>query len=279
MNYDDPMRRALQELEYLYPTTEYGIREKREREESRRRSLKKQADRWASDPDFFFTNKEKYLPTMAFDVYKVIALSVGINPEHECCRHYKPDSIPGYLSEIAEYCNESIKICLQEFSKRCNQIAGNIHDQAIKPVERGESDLTHKITLDEFLKWAEEKAGWSIHDSFPRIEKVISIAGNDGVQNTTRAENREITAMQEPKTKDDWFYAIKQCILDFEAAHEYTPNEAELWIRLKTNPPTSYGITTTAKGERTLAGDSPLDREAFGKRYRRLYPPNSDKDG
>lgn len=123
-----------------------------------------------------------------------------------------------------------------------------------------------------------------------RLEEIVKTGAEDyernwpwGVIGQSSKENkftcRQIIGLSEPKTKDDWFHAIRDCILSFESEKRYTPNETELWAVLKTNPPDTYGIGVNGKGALTLAGDSPLDREAFGKRYKRLYPPNSDKGG
>lgn len=89
----------------------------------------------------------------------------------------------------------------------------------------------------------------------------------------TAPEPRKIIPITEPKTKDDWFYAIRDCVREFEKEQKYTPNETELWVRLKTNPPSTYGIETNTRGDLTIAEESPMDREAFRKRFGRLYPP------
>ena len=52
-----------------------------------------------------------------------------------------------------------------------------------------------------------------------------------------------IVPMKEPKQKDDWFYAIKSCVIQFENENNRTPTETQLWIRLYTAPPSNYGIT------------------------------------
>jgi hypothetical protein len=88
-----------------------------------------------------------------------------------------------------------------------------------------------------------------------------------------------IILMHEPKKKDEWFDALRDCIGAFEQEKGYTPNETQLWVRLKTNPPEDYGIEWGARRKELIMGcDETLDRENFGRRYRRLYPPDNNAD-
>jgi hypothetical protein len=93
----------------------------------------------------------------------------------------------------------------------------------------------------------------------------------------TGSSGNALIQMHEPKTKDDWFYVIRDCVRAFEKEYGFTPNEPQLWARLKTNPPQEYGVNFDSKKESLLiAGEKPQDRAAFSKRYKRLFPTNSD---
>ncbi|QGT78497.1 hypothetical protein GM160_06060 [Guyparkeria halophila] len=90
----------------------------------------------------------------------------------------------------------------------------------------------------------------------------------------------ESVDLVEPARSDDW----AKCIID--AAREYRnqngtwPKDYQLWAMLRGDPPQRFGVERCSdRGEDalSLAGEKPLDREAFGKRYRRYFRPVSDQ--
>ncbi len=90
-----------------------------------------------------------------------------------------------------------------------------------------------------------------------------------------RHENRKIMEMKKPSNQDDSFLIIQVCVIEYETKHGYTPTELELWATLRKNPPKDYEVTF-AENSITLEGQQ-IDREAFGKRYKRYYPSSHKK--
>ena len=91
------------------------------------------------------------------------------------------------------------------------------------------------------------------------------------------APERSIIPMQVLKrTSNGWFDVIDACIRDFENEHNFTPTKFELWQKLHDFQDRTLGRIGSEKisGEEhlTLVGAKPLGRQAFGKRYNRLYP-------
>lgn len=74
-----------------------------------------------------------------------------------------------------------------------------------------------------------------------------------------------------PKRQDDWFLAIRELAAEFFREYRRCPNEGEAWGRLRSNPPSAYGITSgTDRGEQAVfMHDQPLGRRAFGDRWKR----------
>jgi|GEM_PF-2515350 len=117
---------------------------------------------------------------------------------------------------------------------------------------------------------------WAINRGYNPPSVLLDLAERDNPESATGGNG--LIKMNEPKTKDDWFYVFRDCIRAFESEYGYTPNAKQLWARLIANPPPEYGITWDSKKESLLIpGARPLDKDAFRKRYSRLYPPNSDK--
>ena len=84
--------------------------------------------------------------------------------------------------------------------------------------------------------------------------------------------------INEPTKKDDWFYAIKECAEHFVDEYSRLPTEAELWLRMFSNPPPNYPITIDdwlghdRKPVLELTGGPDLTRDAFRKRYKNYFP-------
>ena len=87
--------------------------------------------------------------------------------------------------------------------------------------------------------------------------------------------------MKQPQKKDDWFYCIKDTIINFQNIHKYTPTQAELWSSMITNSPAGYGVNILNSKKYGLAlklSESSLDRKAFNKRYLNYYPTKKGPD-
>ena len=102
----------------------------------------------------------------------------------------------------------------------------------------------------------------------------IAEPSNLSTEETKQHENSAIIEIVEPQNKDDWFFAIHDCIRELENENGRTPNESLLWISLRKTPPQGYGITSGVdRGKECITlDDKSIDREAFKKRYKRLYP-------
>jgi hypothetical protein len=147
-------------------------------------------------------------------------------------------------------------------------------------VEKGRFELFNTIRICDFLEWTEKYTEWDVGEEFPRPMK----SGNNKEIHShinTPAEQRKPIPMMEPKNKEDSFYVFRDCVRAFEEEHGYTPNETQLWVRLKTTPPKEYAIEWDKKNSCLLMGGDVLwNRESFHKAYERRYPPNpptSDK--
>lgn len=229
-----------------------------------------------------------YFPTKKVRVCDAVLMSVGIHPAY--ARYISNWKIYKFATGPDEI--RRVEGCFTRLGK----IANHLHDRGIPIIETAEHEWFHKITFRDFSNWVAENTDWDLPPEFPGSKK--SCNNNESVEFSQKCQKSQldevsrliskaeiieggekIDHMVEPKNKDDWFYAIRDCVREFEKETGRTPNETQLWIRLKTAPPNTYGISTNGKGELLIAGESPLDREAFKKRYGRLYPPNSDKHG
>lgn len=118
-------------------------------------------------------------------------------------------------------------------------------------------------TPQNFIQWAKDRN--------------ITIPGDleANIQpNSTSCDKLTLIKIIEPQRQDDWFNCIRDCVKEFEADHKRTPNEAQLWGRLISNPPTGYEVqseTIKKKPVLQLSG-VPMDRETFKKRYKVYYP-------
>ena len=116
-----------------------------------------------------------------------------------------------------------------------------------------------------------------------RIEPASNIESNEptnppAIELLHAQPARSVISMRPPKRSDDWFMVIHACILEFENEHHFTPTELELWQKLHSFQNAARGgqIGSTVKSKEkhlTSTGLEDLGREAFSKRYKRLYPP------
>ena len=92
-------------------------------------------------------------------------------------------------------------------------------------------------------------------------------------------DKHRLRKIVEPKKKDDWYYVLYEAIRVFEQQHGHTPNESQLWLSLNRCSLKGYEFE---RAERLgvdgyqLFGGKHLDREAFKKRYQRLYSSEDD---
>lgn len=123
----------------------------------------------------------------------------------------------------------------------------------------------------------------SVIDECPDLSSLVKDKAAQNELSTSAAEEslptqptRSITPVRTPERRDDWFIVISSCINAFEKEHKITPNEFELWQKLHNYKHTTLGVIgsiSNSNGEHlTLIGAKNLDRQAFSKRYSRLYP-------
>jgi len=99
----------------------------------------------------------------------------------------------------------------------------------------------------------------------PAIEKKAMLTPN----NTNKTTNDCL--QNKPQRKDEWFSLIRDMRIEFINEYDRSPNDAEAWVRLKTQPPASYGITSGKhKGKDTIfMGDIHLSKQSFMDRLKR----------
>jgi len=159
--------------------------------------------------------------------------------------------------------------------------------------------LEFPCTPFEFINWCKEeedkrdKYGLKLHSLLDgHFVQMLRQAGNVDCENETEnpnaidrqsdqepvratpeaPEKRQIYPMEERENKDDWFLVIRDAAGAYEREFGYTPSATELWSRLKQKPPKGYEITWNTKNKSLDLGGKMLDREAFGKRYKRYWP-------
>lgn len=93
------------------------------------------------------------------------------------------------------------------------------------------------------------------------------------VSRTSSNTATSIREMVKPKAKDDWFFVIEDAVKDFEKRAGFTPSGKQLWNTLAETPPEEWKVDYDEKGNQlTMPTGKSMDREAFGKRYKRYYP-------
>lgn len=73
-----------------------------------------------------------------------------------------------------------------------------------------------------------------------------------------------------PQKKNDWYYAIQDCVTEFLQERGRCPQATEIWSRLRTNPPNTYGITNSksSKKDSVEMDGNALSRSSFLRRWK-----------
>lgn len=131
--------------------------------------------------------------------------------------------------------------------------------------------------IDKFKEWA--KPHIEEMEKCEREEKLkyenLRRKNKATLEMVDEREEQVILQMVKPKKKDDWFDVLHATIREFESEFGSTPSKQQLWSRLNSSPPRGYDLDYIERSGVTgfqLFEGKHLDREAFSKRYQRLYP-------
>lgn len=163
------------------------------------------------------------------------------------------------------------------------EIVGGIESDAIQHLldtynflERlwNSGEHNEKSAPSYYVEWALSKG-----IEIPWLEEAISADCLQGIAFTT-AECKTPHRLQinTPKRKDDWYDCIEAYAYDFYREYMIPPSEAQLWNYLYTAKNLGWIITPNKKGGLTLSGNT-LDREAFSKRYKKYFTPDTPDNG
>lgn len=154
--------------------------------------------------------------------------------------------------------------------------------------KKGEIDFTKSYKgvryyqVDKFEEWARPHIEAMDVFEYKEMRKLENIRKKNKatLEMIDDHEGQIIMPMVKPKKKDDWFAVLFAAIKEFESEFGFTPNKQQLWSRLNSNPPRGYDLNYIEKrgaaGFQLFKGKH-LDREAYGKRYQRLYPSTDVK--
>lgn len=136
--------------------------------------------------------------------------------------------------------------------------------------------------VDKFKEWAEPHIKDMEKCESEEILKYETQRKKNkaALEMTDDHEGQIIMSMVKPKKKDDWFTVLFAAIKEFESEFGFTPNKQQLWSRLSSSPPLGHDLEYIEKNRVSgyqLFGGKHIDREAFGKRYQRLYPSINKK--
>lgn len=123
----------------------------------------------------------------------------------------------------------------------------------------------YKLQLDA----AAAKAGLMNWSRFARENAGIEI--DKYVLSAASVPARTNCISNPPKKEDDWYEVIFTSTANFFRENGRCPSESELWTRLRTSPPETYGVTsTTDRGEEAVGmGAARMGKGAFRQRWKR----------
>lgn len=259
-------------------------------------------------PTFHFDDETRGLPRQPVPV-RFACIATG----------WSPNTIASLASgKTTGYGGPLIDIhAFNDITKKAGDVAPSIYAAILKSLSGNLSDDLQKLPANHFV-WSDNlayafttlineaddtdeirqygiKIYWnpelgentSVIDECPDLSKLVKDESSQNESSTPSAEEslptqptRSIIPITLPERKDDWNVVICACIDDFEAEHQYTPNEFELWQKLRTYQNRAHGeisVEIFASEEHLIlaACKKRLGRDALAKRYARLYPPIS----